>query len=358
MKSCYILYTLVSQEVKWNVSSIHEQLLYKKLISEEQIKEIQEKIVKQYPSSTPKDKARLLAKTIHDKIDEALPDFSSESKKKIRMALIQQNLSANSFTITAQDVVENSIEMTPLVKEELVQWIRIIVEEDKELVQTYLNNLLQNSNDSDAVISQSVDASIQRGKRNKNIPFLLGTAAFILGFMSINLFISDVPQTLSDEKNEVASPKVIERPQNELPSYLQYTTIDDVKLKVWLNGRNSMLVDEPYFSTIVNVAQEFNIHPLLLFAITGQEQGFVSRDHQYAKKIANNPFNVFHSWEEYNTNIEETTKIAARTIVNLSKDRPSDVDPIQWINRKYAEDENWWLGVSSIFRQLKEETKP
>ena len=68
--------------------------------------------------------------------------------------------------------------------------------------------------------------------------------------------------------------------------------------------------------------------------------------------MANNPFNVYHSWEDFSTNISESSQITARTIVNLSKDRPEEVDPIHWINRKYAEDGNWWQGVSSIFNQL------
>lgn len=141
-------------------------------------------------------------------------------------------------------------------------------------------------------------------------------------------------------------------PDNELPKMYQYEQVDVDKLKSYLQSRESKLAEEPYFSTIVATAKEFNLSAVLLFAITGQEQGFVHRDHEQAAEIANNPFNVFHSWEDYNTTIEDSTAIAARTIVNLSKDRPEDIDPIVWINRKYAEDPNWSKGVSSLFQTI------
>ena len=86
------------------------------------------------------------------------------------------------------------------------------------------------------------------------------------------------------------------------------------------------------------MAKEKDIHPLFLFAITGQEQAFVPRTHKLAKQIANNPFNVYYSWKEYNTTIEQSARIAANTINRLSEDRPYNIDAITWINREYAED--------------------
>lgn len=70
--------------------------------------------------------------------------------------------------------------------------------------------------------------------------------------------------------------------------------------------------------------------------------------------IANNPFNVFHSWQEYNTNIYDSSRIAARTVINLSKDKPIDTDIFEWINNKYAEDKGWGRGVKGIFQKLDE----
>ena len=148
---------------------------------------------------------------------------------------------------------------------------------------------------------------------------------------------------------------------NNLPEYLKYADINQFALKKYLDTRNSLIREEPYFSSVIAAAEEFDINPLLLFAILGQEQGFVPKDNKYAYEIANNPFNVFGSWRKYNTDIEDSAKIAAKTVVNLSKDRPEEENPIKWINLRggeggYAEDEKWWEGVESIFNKLLEVT--
>lgn len=141
-------------------------------------------------------------------------------------------------------------------------------------------------------------------------------------------------------------------PANMLPEELKYRPVDLLKLRNCLLNRNSVLADEPYFTTIIKTAEEFNINPLLLFAITGQEQSFVPRTEINAGKIANNPFNVHNSWLEYNTSIRDSARIASITIVNLSENRPPSVDPISWINRRYSEDPDWWVGVRRIFEEL------
>jgi putative ABC transport system permease protein len=139
-----------------------------------------------------------------------------------------------------------------------------------------------------------------------------------------------------------------------LPDYFNYKSIDKDKLLKFLNTRNSMLAEEPYFSAIIRSSREFNLNPHILFAITGQEQSFVPKNHEDAKKIANNPFNVFHSWQEYNTDIYDSSRIAARTVINLAKDKPTDMDIFNWINSKYANDKNWGKGVKEIFERLGE----
>ena len=110
----------------------------------------------------------------------------------------------------------------------------------------------------------------------------------------------------------------------------------------------------PYFSAIIRASKEFNLNPHILFAITGQEQSFVPKNHENANKIANNPFNVFHSWQEYNTDIYDSSRIAARTVINLSKDKPTNIDIFDWINNKYAFDKKWGKGVKEIFETLNE----
>ncbi|MGH4117746.1 hypothetical protein [Clostridium sp.] len=137
-----------------------------------------------------------------------------------------------------------------------------------------------------------------------------------------------------------------------LPDYLMYKNVHTTNLKDFLKSRNSLLAEEPYFSIILSVSKDFNLNPLVLFAITGQEQSFVPKNNKNAYKIANNPFNVFNSWQKYNTNIEDACTIAARTLSNLSKNKPNNIDALTWINRKYSQDQNWSKAVRSIFKQI------
>jgi len=139
-----------------------------------------------------------------------------------------------------------------------------------------------------------------------------------------------------------------------LPDWFEYKVIDECLLKSYLDNKSSLLMDEPYFSSIMEVSRKFNINPILLFAITGQEQSFVPENHVSATKIANNPYNVFCSWQSYNTDIVDASEIACRTIINLSKDRPDSVDPLVWINRKYSADQNWHYGVRSLYNEIVE----
>jgi hypothetical protein len=138
-----------------------------------------------------------------------------------------------------------------------------------------------------------------------------------------------------------------------LPDEFKYKVIDQISLREFLKSRGSILSEEPYFSVIINTSKDFNLNPLLLFAIAGQEQSFVPKESKNAVKIANNPYNVFNSWQNYNTDIEDSSRIASRTVINLSKDRPSNIDLFIWINRKYSEDKDWHYGVRSIYEQLK-----
>lgn len=163
--------------------------------------------------------------------------------------------------------------------------------------------------------------------------------------------------TLSTPTSDAAYSSVIETTTENSQNSLEYQEINVETLKHWLSEKNSLLAEDLYFNSIISAAKEFDVHPLLLFAITGQEQAFVPDSSKHAALIANNPFNVYGSWEDYNTTIGEASRIAAKTIVNLRKNCPENSDVIQWINRKYAEDPNWHIGVSKIFSQLKEVTK-
>ena len=133
---------------------------------------------------------------------------------------------------------------------------------------------------------------------------------------------------------------------------LQYKQVDETRLIQFLSRKGSLLCVEPYFSSIIQASHEYDINPLLLFAIAGQEQSFVPKNAKNARLIANNPFNVYGSWQVYNTNILDSSRIAANLVATLNKNRPLSIDPIFWINTKYAEDKMWHVGVTKLLEEL------
>lgn len=183
---------------------------------------------------------------------------------------------------------------------------------------------------------------------------LILAASFIYGWMTLAPML---PQELRPPVAiRPAEPAPAPTPQprmNELPDELRYAEVDTARLTAYLDAKNSLLAEAEYRDIILKAAKKFDIHPLLLFAITGQEQAFVPRSHKLAKKMINNPFNVFHSYQEYNTTLEDSARIASKTVNKWSKDRPEGIDAIKWVNRKYAEDPNWAKGVTSIFQAMK-----
>ncbi len=185
--------------------------------------------------------------------------------------------------------------------------------------------------------------------KNKHLVCIKKVSLFLLVVVSLLLIIYSVKFTNNFNAIPVISDDTI-----TLQKHLQYKEVDKSALQTWLDNRNSLLSEDPYFNQIFVTAKDFNINPLLLFAITGQEQGFVPRHNSYACEIASNPFNVYGSWRVYNTSIEDSSRIAARTIINLSKGCPDDADPILWLNQSYAEDPNWYKGVSALLNQLEE----
>lgn len=159
-----------------------------------------------------------------------------------------------------------------------------------------------------------------------------------MGVIETNVIVSTIPSEVLSTNHPLIS----------------FKKFDEEALREYLAGRESLLSESPYFEAIVDTAKAYNLNPLLLFAIAGQEQGFVTKSGKNAYKIANNPFNVFGSWQKYNTDIYDTSAIASRTVVMLSQGCPEGMNPITWINRKYAEDKNWWIGVVGLLEHMED----
>ncbi len=119
-----------------------------------------------------------------------------------------------------------------------------------------------------------------------------------------------------------------------------------------LNTRNGLIGSSEQFNQIIHEAFLNDIDPLLLFAIIGQEQAFVQDNSTYSAKILNNPYNVYHSWMEYNTTLRDSTQIAINTIKNRLNKAPFSASAFKWLNMTYAEDTNWHTGVRLIYAHL------
>ncbi|GIO42301.1 M23 family metallopeptidase [Paenibacillus apis] len=142
---------------------------------------------------------------------------------------------------------------------------------------------------------------------------------------------------------------------------LAYRPLDIPVLLEWLGKKDSMLATQEILTMIDNAAKGQGIDPYLLIAITGAEQSFVPKSNKYADKIVKNPWNVFGSWKEgkgADLTTKEAAVIAAKTIVKLSKGKPSTVGPIAWLSDPdnpsgvYATGSNWVKNVTSIYQQL------
>jgi hypothetical protein len=152
-----------------------------------------------------------------------------------------------------------------------------------------------------------------------------------------------------------------------VPAEIQYQNRTSAYAAViaWLAARNSVLADTEHLAAIEAAGQRWNVDPLLLLAITGQEQSFVPRKGKW-QAVERNPWNVFGSWERWSGGFELSALWAANTVARLSQGCPPGVSVIQWINGfgpdgtrsnpgwGYAGDSNWWRGVSSFYSQLRQ----
>lgn len=364
-----------------------EELKNKKLINRNDILTMKNYIDKKYVNDTDNKRADMLSKTIHHILDTNLSPFDEPEKNRIKFSTLKNTLFKNKDSIFMYDLFKScvsNINKEQNSNKELLNWVNLNVKNkvNENSLKNYIKNNMKESTSvknktivkkaeikhDDKIMSpyknyveeKHVVSCILNLFKSKKVILSLGLVCiFIIGMLSHtaagkNIINDSIYSTYYTQKGNIYLDGLdkIDNSQNNLPDYIKYRRIREGKLKAFLTKRNSLLAKEPYFSTILNTAKQFNVNPLLLFAITGQEQGFVPQSEKDANKIANNPFNVFHSWQEYNTNIDDSSKIAARTVINLSQDRPKNVDPFLWIGKRYAEDKNWGYGVQAIFKEL------
>ncbi|WP_151191815.1 hypothetical protein [Desulfotomaculum copahuensis] len=126
----------------------------------------------------------------------------------------------------------------------------------------------------------------------------------------------------------------------------------------WLAARHSMEAAPGYLKALDFAGRQFDVNPLLLLAITGQEQSFVPVDAAGAREMIKNPFNVYYSWQVFAPGFAKAALIASQTVRHLSYGCPAGMNPVHWIDSprnprsRYAQDTNWWRGVSIFLTEL------
>lgn len=359
------------------------------IISSQYVQTLQQTLKKEHPDLTSFQRAQLFAQTLHRILDDVLAPFDSHLQKHLKYTLLKQTLHKDGFSINAFDVFNAYAQLDKTETDSmnhLVTWINyyqqypLTLEKVSALAtsfkqKTESQNLAATSIDIDSIdrspstISDCSNSFLEIFTysttffTDRRIYVLLSLLLFmVIGLSSLYVSIrirEDRQTSISRLTNiDIQLPISLDLAisANYMQPSLQYQDFDKKALQAWLDQRNSLLATEPYFSTIIETAEAFNINPLLLFSITGQEQNFVPKNHNRATEIANNPFNLFGSWEAYNTSIKESSRIVSRTLINLGKDCPEDEDQIKWINKAYAADPNWHLGVTYFFNELQAAT--
>ncbi|MCM3629946.1 hypothetical protein M3194_21665 [Paenibacillus glycanilyticus] len=357
------------------------------------VRNIRQYVQHKYAAMPQDKKAEIVADAVSRIIQKQLPSFEDKLKLEVTARLIRATVLERQMPVRSDDIFEACLELdltNPKVVTPLHKWVeeQTGIHLEWELFHIQLDKLVRHAEPAsppaweqlkdwmraeyriDGEIKQPIPElaeviplPLQKHNKSVAIPrrwkqsstyvllsFLLVSASLLYGWSLLRPSPNKLQPPVNLQSFEKVKPVVA---NNELPDELRYTEVDKTQLVEYLNSRDSLLAEQPYLDAIIDAAKTFDIHPLFLFAITGQEQAFVPKSNKQAKKIANNPFNVFYSWKDYNTTIHDSARIASQTVLKWSADRPKGKDPIAWINRKYAEDQNWASGVSKIFATMK-----
>jgi putative ABC transport system permease protein len=356
-----------------NMETILSELQTVSILSSQQMLTLQNYIKTKYIDLTKAERAKIFARAVHQICDKKLIGFDEDQLSDIKKQLIKNVLTKEDYSITGTDLLKacQTLEhKTYDLTHGFYTWLK---HHQKDVSHSEITTLLGSTQNGVETQFEVLDSNIHiEDSKKAFLPFGLqayleentkllqiGAVALLASILIITPIINKSIRALID--GQALANVVVEeefhlatatKVDNGLPTSIQYKPFNLVDLKSYLLAKNSLLAEEPYFSAIIDAGREFDVNPLLLFAIAGQEQSFVPKDHELAKEMANNPFNVFYSWKKYNTDIEDTSRIAARTLVNLGQGCPDNINPIKWINRKYASDPGWWKGVNYLLEDL------
>lgn len=362
------------------------------IIDSTRVQKLRETIFIENPLMTNEERSRRLIRKIHAIINQELSGIDPIHIPKIRTLVLHRSIKEHSILITYSDIIQSLSELN-LSLEEMIDSIKNWYEQHlrgseislidlidyiKGIQELYMPTIEDTAKKDEEELSELIEIPGEDAFTKKK---RIGLATF-LGIAGLTILLTSVLPNAQSKKSfdtsndlsgsisfrevqELLQVETIEHSyfyesinyhttleKSGIPSYLTYHTVDLIGLRNYLTGRNSILAETPYFEGILKVSEEYDIHPLLMFAITGQEQGYVNKDNPNHLKIANNPFNVYNSWRKYNTDIKDSTAIAAGTVVTILRKRPAGENPFKWVNTRYAEDKNWSRGVEMIFNFL------
>ncbi|AAK78847.1 putative ABC transport system permease protein [Clostridium acetobutylicum] len=342
------------------MESLVNELENIEVLSKKDIVTLKNYIHKKYANFSSAEKSKILSKAVHQILDKNIKGLKGDCYDILKSHLLKTLISSNNqSSIKLIDILNNYLSLTDNsndYSDSILNWLNHHIKKEisKSELETAFNLDFQTTNKIETPIKTPCNDGINIKPLVFCIPLIIVIiiSVYSLRYGSFLSFTSSSSKSKLTAIKSATHNKYFNTTSPKLPLQFKYRDINTTALRKYLTQRHSLLASEPYFSKIIEVAKKNNLNPLVLFAISGQEQGFVPVDTPNAKKIANNPFNVYHSWKEYNTSIEDSTRIAAKTIINLCDDLPKETDPFHWINKKYAEDPNWGTGVENIFNEL------
>lgn len=143
------------------------------------------------------------------------------------------------------------------------------------------------------------------------------------------------------------NPELVNTPLARVYKYKEIKNPDKIKDYI-RRVSNGHIADEPHFSTIVKVAKENNLNPFILLAISGAEQSFATKKFGDYSVVIKNPYNVYGTWQVYHPGLEKSSQVAARTVINLSKEsKVKSNNVFERIGEKYVQSPGWkdWVKI-------------
>lgn len=172
-------------------------------------------------------------------------------------------------------------------------------------------------------------------------------------------------QQVADLKQQIQEEEAIQATQSGdiVEANLRYQDVSAQKIYDYVTQKYNSTFTLSDIETICQAANDYNVNPILLVAITGQEQDFVPAGSS-AAEIRKNPFNVYYSWQwtmQYRPSwgLSDTAAIAANTVRHkLSVPAPAGEDVFDWLNDPknpwglYATNTDWSTGVRWFFNSI------